>query len=183
MNPAVIHSPRELVSEDAWEQRKAFVGFGPAHEEILRELRPVALYYADEVMDELYARWLHFPELRRFFTDDSVLGRVKALQRRTGDASPISSLSSLTIQNRESFARTLSVVQAGQRPERQLSKEDAMQTAHLTIHGMNLDVSPRSAQSQSALSVLGGVSDASVSIEDKEARRKVRPAQSAPKAV
>jgi len=82
INPAVIHSPRELVSEDAWEQWKAFVGFGPAHEEILRELRPVALYYADEVMDELYARWLQFPELRRFFTDDSVLGRVKALQRQ-----------------------------------------------------------------------------------------------------
>jgi len=56
-----------------------------------------------------------------------------------------------------------------------------MQTAHLTIHGMNLDASTRSVQS--ALSVIRGVSDASVSIEDKEARRKVRPAQSAPKAV
>ena len=42
-----------------------------------------------------------------------------------------------------------------------------MQTAHLTIHGMNLDASTRSVQS--ALSVIRGVSDASVSIEDKEA--------------
>ena len=42
-----------------------------------------------------------------------------------------------------------------------------MQTAHLTIHWMNPDVSPRSAQS--ALSVIRGVSDVSVSIENKEA--------------
>lgn len=70
------------MSEDAWQHRKAFVGFSPTDEAILRELRPVALLYADEVMDELYARWLQFPELRRFFPDDSVLVRVKALQRR-----------------------------------------------------------------------------------------------------
>jgi rsbT co-antagonist protein RsbR len=82
MNQATIRSPQELVSEDAWEHRKAFVGFGPNDEAILRELRPVALYYADEVTDELYARWLQFPELKRFFPDDAVLARVKALQRK-----------------------------------------------------------------------------------------------------
>ena len=48
-----------------------------------------------------------------------------------------------------------------------------MQTAHLTIHGMNLDASTRSVQS--ALSVIRGVSDASVSIEDKEATVKYEP--------
>ncbi len=72
---------QQLVSEDAWEHRKAFVGFSPKDEAILRELRPVALHYADDVMDELYARWLQFPELRRFFPDDAVLARVKGLQR------------------------------------------------------------------------------------------------------
>jgi rsbT co-antagonist protein RsbR len=82
MNYETINSLSEFVSEDAWEERKAFVGFSPADEEILRELRPVALQYAHEVMDELYARWLRFPELRRFFPDDSVLARVKALQRQ-----------------------------------------------------------------------------------------------------
>ena len=69
-------------TEEAWEHWKAFVGFSPTDEAILRELRPVALQYADEVMDELYARWLQFPELRHFFPDDSVLARVKALQRQ-----------------------------------------------------------------------------------------------------
>jgi rsbT co-antagonist protein RsbR len=74
--------PSEFVSEDAWGHRKAFVGFSPADEETLRELRPVALHYADEVMNELYARWLQFPELRRFFPDAAALARVKALQRQ-----------------------------------------------------------------------------------------------------
>ena len=82
MNRETINSLRGFVSEDAWQHRKAFVGFGPTDEAILRELRPVALHYADEVMDELYARWLQFPELMRFFPDDSVLARVKALQRQ-----------------------------------------------------------------------------------------------------
>jgi rsbT co-antagonist protein RsbR len=82
MNHETPNSLREFVSEDAWEQRKAFVGFGPADEAILRELRPASLQYADQVMDELYARWLQFPQLRRFFPDDSALARVKALQRQ-----------------------------------------------------------------------------------------------------
>ena len=42
-----------------------------------------------------------------------------------------------------------------------------MQTAHLTINGMNFDASKRSVQS--ALSIIRGVSDVSVSIADKEA--------------
>jgi rsbT co-antagonist protein RsbR len=69
------------VSEEAWKRRKAFVGFGPPDEAILRELRPAARGYADQVMEELYARWLQFPELRHFFPDDATLARVKALQR------------------------------------------------------------------------------------------------------
>lgn len=75
-------SPRDIVSEDAWERRKAFVGFGAADQAILRELSPASLQYADEVMDELYARWMQFPEVSRFFSDGSVLARVKALQRQ-----------------------------------------------------------------------------------------------------
>jgi len=71
-----------VVSEEAWEHRKAFVGFGAQDESILRELRPVSLQYADEVMDELYGRWLQFPELKRFFPDSAALSRVKALQRK-----------------------------------------------------------------------------------------------------
>jgi len=60
MNHETFNSGREFVSEDGWEHRKAFVGFGPADEAILRELRPASLQYPDEVMDELYARWCSF---------------------------------------------------------------------------------------------------------------------------
>ena len=82
MGQDTLDSLSDAVSEDAWEHRKAFVGFGPADEAILRELRPVALQYADEVMDELYGRWLQFPELKRFFPDAATLSGVKALQRQ-----------------------------------------------------------------------------------------------------
>lgn len=82
MKHQTLDSLREFVSEDAWERRKAFVGFSTADEAILRELRPVSLQYADEVMHELYARWMQFPEVSRFFSDASVLVRVKALQRQ-----------------------------------------------------------------------------------------------------
>jgi len=81
MNRDTLDSLCEFVSEDAWKHRKAFVGFGAADQAILRELRPVSLQYADEVMDDLYGRWLQFPELKRFFPDDATLARVKALQR------------------------------------------------------------------------------------------------------
>ena len=42
----------------------------------------MSLQYADEVMDELYGRWLQFPELKRFFPDQPTLSRVKAEQRK-----------------------------------------------------------------------------------------------------
>ena len=55
-----------------------------------------------------------------------------------------------------------------------------MQTAHLTINGMSFDASARSVQS--ALSVIRGVSNVSVSVTEKEATirydpRKVLPRQ------
>jgi rsbT co-antagonist protein RsbR len=82
MDQDTLDSLSDAVSEDAWEHRKAFVGFGAADEAILRELRPVALQYADEVMEELYGRWLQFPELKRFFPEAATLSRVKAMQRQ-----------------------------------------------------------------------------------------------------
>lgn len=70
-----------LVTPTEWDGRKTFVGFGPGDEEILAELHLVARAYADEVMDELYARWLRAEEVRRFFADRRLLDRVKSLQR------------------------------------------------------------------------------------------------------
>jgi hypothetical protein len=70
------------ITLDEWERRKRFVGFGPADEMVLTELHLVAKTYADQVMDELYARWLQFDELREFFKEPGRLARVKQLQRQ-----------------------------------------------------------------------------------------------------
>lgn len=69
------------ISLEEWEKRKRFVGFGPEDEYVLTELHLVAKTYADQVMDELYARWLQFDELRAFFHEPGRLARVKAMQR------------------------------------------------------------------------------------------------------
>lgn len=71
-----------LITFEEWEERKRFSGFGREDENILRELHLVARTYADEVMEQLYERWLQFPELRSFFTDETTLARVKGLQKQ-----------------------------------------------------------------------------------------------------
>jgi copper chaperone CopZ len=48
-----------------------------------------------------------------------------------------------------------------------MSEESPMETAHLRIKGMHFDASVRSVQS--ALSIIRGVADVSVSIAEKEA--------------
>ncbi|HLL03421.1 MAG TPA: protoglobin domain-containing protein [Myxococcaceae bacterium] len=70
------------ISPEEWERRKRFVGFGPDDELVLSELHLVAKTYADQVMDELYTRWLQFDELREFFQAPGTLARVKQLQRQ-----------------------------------------------------------------------------------------------------
>jgi rsbT co-antagonist protein RsbR len=70
------------ITLDEWEQRKRFVGLGPDDERVLTELHLVAKTYADQVMEELYARWLQFDELRAFFREPGMLARVKKLQRQ-----------------------------------------------------------------------------------------------------
>lgn len=72
----------ELISLDDWERRKAFVGFDASDEAILAELHLVAVTYADQVMEELYSRWLQFPEVQVFFQDPARLFRVKFLQKQ-----------------------------------------------------------------------------------------------------
>lgn len=64
-----------------WERRKLFIGFSADDETVLRELHLVARAYADQVLEELYRRWLAFPEMRRFFDNEAVLQHVKSAQR------------------------------------------------------------------------------------------------------
>jgi rsbT co-antagonist protein RsbR len=71
-----------MITLAEWEHRKQFVGFTRQDEDILLELHLIARTYADEVMEELYSRWLRFDEVRRFFPDPIKLARVKELQKR-----------------------------------------------------------------------------------------------------
>ena len=70
------------VSAAEWDSRKAFVGFTDADAQLLRELRPVAEAYVDEVVEEFYRRFLSFEETRAFFRDPARLNRVKAMQKQ-----------------------------------------------------------------------------------------------------
>jgi len=60
-----------------------------------------------------------------------------------------------------------------------MSEEGPMQTAHLRIKGMHFDTSARSVQS--ALSIIRGVSDVSVSIAEREATIRYDPQKVLPK--
>ena len=84
MNRESVTDLREVasLSVDEWERRKAFVGFGPDDVMILRELHLVAKTYANDVMTELYERWLRFAPVRAFFEDPERLTRVKGLQKQ-----------------------------------------------------------------------------------------------------
>lgn len=72
----------DLMTLADWEARKAFVRFGADDALMLQELHLVARAYAEEVMNELYGRWMRTPELRAFFKDDATLARVRDLQKR-----------------------------------------------------------------------------------------------------
>ncbi|MBI3652376.1 MAG: hypothetical protein HY231_15245 [Acidobacteria bacterium] len=69
------------ITPSEWEERKQFVGFGVQDQMILRELHLVARSYADEIMDELYRRWLQQDELKKYFPDEATLTHVKAMQK------------------------------------------------------------------------------------------------------
>jgi rsbT co-antagonist protein RsbR len=69
------------VTMSEWNRRKEFVGFTDEDTQLLRELRPIAEAYANEVIEELYRKFLHFEETRSFFPDENTVNRVKALQK------------------------------------------------------------------------------------------------------
>lgn len=74
--------PAVAIPAEEWERRKEVVGFTSRDEAVLRELHLVARTYADEVMDELYSRWMAIEEMRAFFPDEATTARVKVLQKK-----------------------------------------------------------------------------------------------------
>jgi len=78
------HGPGEAgeVALAAWEERKAFVGFGEEDARLLRELGPLAQAWAHEVVEDLYRHLLANEATRAFFPDAATLERVQGLQRQ-----------------------------------------------------------------------------------------------------
>lgn len=71
----------EFTSED-WSRRKQFFGFEKGDEQILTELRLAAHSYIDEVIKDLYDWFFKFEEVKTFFTDETMVQRVKDLQKK-----------------------------------------------------------------------------------------------------
>ena len=74
-------SERGEVRLREWERRKEFVGFTEQDAQLLRELRPAAEAFADDVVEELYRRFLQFEETKEFFPDEATISRVKGMQK------------------------------------------------------------------------------------------------------
>lgn len=70
-----------IVTPEEWESRKRFVGFTEEDVHLLRELRHMANTQIDGIVEELYRRWLLFPELSSFFHSEAMIRRVKKAQR------------------------------------------------------------------------------------------------------
>ncbi len=70
------------VTLEEWERRKEFVGFTEEDARLLTALRNMADTHIDGIVEELYRRWLLFPELRAFFQDEAVIRRVKKVQKQ-----------------------------------------------------------------------------------------------------
>lgn len=71
--------PPEVTAEE-WARRKAFVGFTEQDAQLLRELRPTADVFVEDIVEELYRRFLASEDTHAFFPDEATVARVKALQ-------------------------------------------------------------------------------------------------------
>jgi rsbT co-antagonist protein RsbR len=82
MEHANGHDRQAEVTVAEWERRKEFVGFGDEDARLLCDLRPLAEAYADEVVEELYQRFMQFEETKAFFPDTATLNHVKSMQKQ-----------------------------------------------------------------------------------------------------
>ncbi len=75
------HDGQSAIDPEEWKRRKAFVGFTDRDAKLLKEIGPQAKKYVDEIIEELYRRFLSFEETKAFFASKDTLIRVKALQK------------------------------------------------------------------------------------------------------
>lgn len=75
------HDGQSAIDPEEWARRKEFVGFTDRDAKLLKEIGPQAKKYVDEIIEELYRRFLSFEETKAFFASKDTLIRVKALQK------------------------------------------------------------------------------------------------------
>ena len=68
------------IDEEEVAKRKAFLEFGEADVEKLKDLNEVARSYATPVIEDFYRHLLSFEETRAFFTEQKMLDHVKRMQ-------------------------------------------------------------------------------------------------------
>ncbi len=71
----------EIIGLKEWEQRKEFVGFTEKDARLLREFQPIAEDCVDAFLEELYKKLLQVEETKSFFPDETMLNRVRKLQK------------------------------------------------------------------------------------------------------
>lgn len=69
------------ITEEEFDQRKKFLGFGKADEERLAALQTQAEEYSEPAISAFYDNLLAFEHTRKFFRDQRVLDRVRKLQK------------------------------------------------------------------------------------------------------
>ena len=69
-----------LISLSEWEERKKFVTFTADDEEALSWLRPMAEFFADEVVSDLYDILTRSDATKAFLTDESLVTGLKKTQ-------------------------------------------------------------------------------------------------------
>lgn len=70
------------LEESELQRRKQWLRLTHEDEERLREINEIAVDYADEVIDALYAHFMEFDEAKAFFQKPGTLKRVKQLQKQ-----------------------------------------------------------------------------------------------------
>ncbi len=66
-----------------WESRKSFVGFTDDDVALLREVRPTADGCVEEIVKEIYARFMKYDEARALFHNETILNNSKEALRRS----------------------------------------------------------------------------------------------------
>lgn len=77
----ILSNSRYIAAYKEWQQQKDFLNFTNSDEEALKKMHPLAMEYADEFVETLYAHLLSFRDTKRFLTDEKRVNHLKLAQK------------------------------------------------------------------------------------------------------